>query len=133
MKLLERIGYMVLVAGGLLLTSCNAGDASSTVTESHMSIGLKPGYWTYISLKDSATVGFGQIGDSLDDANWHDRTDWDIAFSEYGIRTNSGTSGIGNGGLTVLPDSVPAEEITVFRNDYKPDTAGILMPMPLGS
>ena len=49
-------------------------------------------------------VGRSTIGDAEEDKEWADRLDWDIAFSEGGIRTNGGASGRGNGGITVISD-----------------------------
>lgn len=105
--------------------------------ESEETIQLKVGYWTYYNIKNSETVGYGLIGDSIDDSEWYLRKDWDIAFSETGIRTNSGTSGNGDGGIRIMPevpDSLNLSEYEEYRyqfTDFLSDTLGIYTEIPL--
>ncbi len=63
------------------------------------------GTWQYYSFdKGFATpVGTGSIDPKTgDDAKWAKRTDWDIAFNRYQIRTNGGASGSGKGAVAVV-------------------------------
>lgn len=55
--------------------------------------------WTYINLEAGRTVGFSVFGDTIADAQWAERTDWDIAICGEYIRTNGGTSGQGNAAI----------------------------------
>ncbi len=60
--------------------------------------------WTYYSLEDNKPVGTSNFSDSIADKQWAARTDWDIAVCGDLIRTNSGDSGIGQGGIQVSPE-----------------------------
>ncbi len=55
--------------------------------------------WVYYSLEQNKQVGVSSFGDSIADGKWASRTDWDIAICGDLIRTNSGASGIGLGGI----------------------------------
>ena len=55
--------------------------------------------WVYYSLEENKQVGVSNFGDSISDKKWSERTDWDIAICGDLIRTNSGASGIGQGGI----------------------------------
>ena len=55
--------------------------------------------WVYYSLEQNKQVGVSSFGDSIADTQWASRTDWDIAICGDLIRTNSGASGIGLGGI----------------------------------
>lgn len=61
--------------------------------------GLDDQTWVYVSLEEGRTVGTSPLGDAEQDAAWKARTDWDIAFCGELLRTNSGTSGNGAGGI----------------------------------
>ena len=92
-----------------------------------ISLTLEPGKWIYYSISDSTVVGRSDMGDSQQDSEWGERLDWDIAFSESGIRTNSGTSGRGNGGLALISDSLYDIEspFPLMTLDYTVDTLGV--------
>lgn len=64
--------------------------------------------WTYFSLEKGQKVGQSLFGDSIQDREWSQRLDWDIAVSGDLIRTNSGDSGIGKGGILEM-DKVGSE------------------------
>lgn len=82
-------------------------------------------------------IGYGLIGNEKDDQEWYGRTDWDVAFSESGIRTNSGTSGVGKGGLRIqpqIPDTVEMSELEEYHylfTDFIQDTLGVYTEIPL--
>lgn len=61
--------------------------------------GLDDQTWVYVSLEEGRTVGTSPLGDVEQDAVWKARTDWDIAICGELLRTNSGTSGNGAGGI----------------------------------
>jgi hypothetical protein len=82
--------------------------------------------WFYFSFETGETVGVGAATAEAD-AAWKVRADWDIAFHAGDVRTNSGASGLGQGGVCptgmTLFDQVqeaPAEGYTV-------DTEGQIM------
>lgn len=98
-----------------------------------LTLTLEPGKWIYYSIADSAIVGRSDIGDIDQDQEWAAQTNWDIALSESGIRTNSGTSGRGNGGLAVISDSIYElkKYSSVLNLDYTPDTLSVIVTKPL--
>ena len=71
-------------------------------------------------------MGTSAFGDSSADSEWRQRTDWDIAVCGDLIRTNSGMSGTGNGGIQVVPDDYNQLQmcrkadilLTISSNDY---------------
>lgn len=60
-------------------------------------------FFLAVSLSAHEVVGSSCLGDTREDALWMMRTDWDIAFCNGMIRTNSGSSGKGKGGITWTP------------------------------
>ena len=58
------------------------------------------GQWSYISLREGRQIGVCSLSDSLGQAEWAARDDWDIALCNGHIRTNGGLSGIGEGGIS---------------------------------
>jgi len=98
-----------------------------------LTLTLEPGKWIYYSISDSIVVGRSDIGDPFQDAEWAAQKNWDIAFSESGIRTNSGTSGRGNGGLAVIDDSIYSLTgySSFFDLVYTPDTLDVTVIKPL--
>lgn len=79
--------------------------------------------WHYYSFEKGEFVGTGSANpNDKDDAKWKKRTDWDIAFHHFHVRTNSGTSGDGKGGMLRIPrqdfDSIKAvPENAIFKTD----------------
>ncbi len=66
------------------------------------------GKWYYFSFATGSFVGEGiALRDTISpisDSAWAERTDWDIAFHRNNVRTNSGLSGKGQGGVMVLSE-----------------------------
>ena len=56
-------------------------------------------HWLYFSFESGQVIGSSKLLDEAEDAAWAKRTDWDIAICGDLIRTNSGTSGNGEGGI----------------------------------
>ena len=80
--------------------------------------------WVYVSLEQGKVVGSSPLGDEEQDAAWKARTDWDFALCGELIRTNSGTSGTGNGGIQSVTnksfnalDEAPTDGYTVDTDD----------------
>lgn len=87
-----------------LVSSCGddsgSGDSIQKNKDNQISsIPASSSQWTYYSLERNVQVGTSQFGDSIADAQWAARNDWDIAISGDLIRTNSGASGNGQGGI----------------------------------
>lgn len=61
------------------------------------------GRWTYFSMVTHTVVGTCAVTDTLAQQAYAARTDWDIAIADGRIRTNSGTSGPGDGGIAPSP------------------------------
>lgn len=62
--------------------------------------------WTYISLDRNEVVGTSPLDSPESDEEWRQRSDWDIAICGDMLRTNSGTSGIGDGGIVRIDDAI---------------------------
>lgn len=97
-----------LLAALVLLASCSDGADNSASGQAvgksgEMSVTANDAVWTYYSIEQNKVMGTSVFGDSTADSQWKQRTDWDIAICGDLIRTNSGTSGTGNGGLQVVP------------------------------
>lgn len=92
----------------VLLASCSDGADNSASGQAvgksgEMNVTANDAVWTYYSIEQNKVMGTSVFGDSTADSQWKQRTDWDIAICGDLIRTNSGTSGTGNGGLQVVP------------------------------
>lgn len=61
--------------------------------------------WTYISLDRNEVVGTSPLDSPESDEEWRQRSDWDIAICGDMLRTNSGASGIGDGGVVRIDDA----------------------------
>ena len=97
-----------LLAALVLLASCSDGADNSASGQAvgksgEMNVTANDGVWTYYSIEQNKVMGTSVFGDSTADSQWKQRTDWDIAICGDLIRTTSGTSGTGNGGLQVVP------------------------------
>ncbi len=67
--------------------------------EADMELTVDDDVWTYISLTTGEIVGTSDFESAEGDESWYARNDWDIAFCNGFIRTNSGTSGSAMGGV----------------------------------
>ncbi len=96
------IYLMVILFSGVALASCE--DDEDTLPQEAESDTLSlyaKDYtiWHYFSF-ENGIVGTGSADpEDSDDAEWKARTDWDLAFHYKDIRTNSGESGVGKGGM----------------------------------
>ncbi|KAA6301007.1 MAG: hypothetical protein EZS26_002859 [Candidatus Ordinivivax streblomastigis] len=83
-------------------------------------------HWHYFSFAEGQIVGTsdtqfenieGGIGTETVNSEWAERSDWDIAFHAFDIRTNSGTSGNGLAGAVKIEDSHSEENLAdIFTN-----------------
>lgn len=134
----KKIIYTILsvLLASITFISCRdkvKNESEPVPVKRELTLTLEPGKWIYYNISDSTVMGTSDIGDTEQDAEWHDRNDWDIALSELGIRTNSGTSGRGNGGLAVISDSLynTVKEYSLMGLEYKPDTLSVTVIRPL--
>lgn len=101
---MKRVCLWMLAGMMLLLAGCATEDAVGRgVQDVSLTVDDVPNRWTYVSLSAREVVGSSSLGDTREDALWMMRTDWDIAFCNGMIRTNSGSSGKGKGGITWTP------------------------------
>jgi hypothetical protein len=121
------LSLALLVAGTTCLTmSCKKDEPVMPVKAETKTIEAKDvtpyDKWFYFSFEDDKFVGEGAADPEVgDDAEWANRTDWDIAFHRQNVRTNSGTSGKGAGGILALEtedfDAVKSVDLTTFEAD----------------
>lgn len=116
-----------LMAAVIGLSSCSDDDDNNTPTPAtgkEVTINVASSWktWNYFSFEAGEVIGTGNA-DAESDAEWKIRTDWDIAFTRLYARTNSGTSGIGLGGvIEISPDNT--DKASVFANLLVAPTAG---------
>lgn len=133
-KIIKYIALSVLLSASLI--SCHdkkTPEHEPVPVKRELTLTLAPGKWVYYSISDSTVIGYSDIGDIEQDQEWAAQTNWDIALSESGIRTNSGTSGRGNGGLAVITDSIYALQnvSSLMELNYTPDTLSVIVTKPL--
>jgi hypothetical protein len=58
--------------------------------------------WMYFNLRTGEVFNRDMPNQDIKEGEQYNRTDWDIAFCGYRLRTNSGTSGVGKGGAIDL-------------------------------
>ncbi len=86
----------------LLLNSCHSSNQEAPlplVTDEVTLHGLSDRSWTYFSFETGAIIGTSTFLSEEEDKAWARRDDWDFAICGDRLKTNSGTSGIGNGGI----------------------------------
>lgn len=93
-----------------LLCGC-AGEETATEAPADRRLTLPDvsDQWTYVSLETGKIMGQCALTDTAAQRLWAARPDWDLAICNGMIRTNSGTSGAGKGGIT--PTAQPYEQV----------------------
>ncbi|PID27890.1 MAG: hypothetical protein CR982_04900 [Candidatus Cloacimonadota bacterium] len=89
---MNTLKLLLISALALLLISCNESSSSSNDTGEVNKTTVdasNPSKWAYFSFEKGETV---EVSDEQTD-------EWDIAFKRMMIKTNSGTSGSGDGGV----------------------------------
>lgn len=61
--------------------------------------------WHFFSFDKGEIIGSCDAQDSITYESWCNRTDWDLAFHRQNIKSNSGLSGIGKGGIMEYPQN----------------------------
>ncbi len=117
------IVLMIVLFSGFIV-SCSDDDDDPQPTESKTFSLYTKDYtkWYYFSFEENDTIGSGSANPTdSDDASWKKRTDWDLAFHYKDVRTNSGVSGNGDGGMleasSVKFDSVLVAPTTGYTVD----------------
>ena len=62
--------------------------------------------WHFFSFAEGQVIGSCDAMDSVAYADWFERTDWDLAFHRQNVKSNSGISGSGAGGIMEYPQHV---------------------------
>ena len=93
-----RLTAACILAISLFAASCQRTEDPLPVS-GEISFALSDTEWTYFCFETGKVVGTSAFGDVDQDASWAERTDWDIAFCGNYLRTNSGSSGVGMGGI----------------------------------
>lgn len=131
-----------IIAAAALLTSCVDYDAEPfTGKVLPRTTGYSTGVtndWLYINLRTGQMFNRNKVNEDIAEGEQKNRLDWDIAFCGYRLRTNSGTSGNGQGAAADLGNGqyekwttvaqLPADlqwavddhsvSITMSRNDW---------------
>jgi hypothetical protein len=55
--------------------------------------------WNFFSFAQGSLIGTCDAGNEADYEAWSKRADWDLAFHRQDVKTNSGASGVGKGGI----------------------------------
>lgn len=100
------LNVAILVFGLLAFSSCVEYDALPFTGKT---LPRKSGYstqvtndWLYFNLRTGEIFNLEGPNKDITEGEQYSRTDWDLAFCGYVLRTNSGTSGIGQGGAIDL-------------------------------
>lgn len=76
--------------------------------------------WQYFSFSTGLVTS--APADSVNDAIWKIRSDWDIAFHRQDVRTNSGLSGQANGGIQEASQTDFSAVTAALQSGYIQDT-----------
>lgn len=100
---MKKIISNILLFTLLLTGACTDYDATPF---NGKTLPRKSGYstgetndWLYLNLRTGQFHNLNKPNEDIREGQQKERTDWDIAFCGYVFRTNSGTSGIGQGGV----------------------------------
>ena len=97
---MKKVKILSLILAASLCSACNHNESKEPVIEAEVTIHeLDNGKWLYFSIKDGETVGTSTFLSDEEDKLWAARSDWDFAICGDYIKTNSGTSGNGKGGI----------------------------------
>ncbi|MBQ9284845.1 MAG: hypothetical protein IJ209_00965 [Bacteroidaceae bacterium] len=88
----------------LFLSACSDGESPRHLKEHDLQVELSDDTWSYISLEMNSVVATVAFTDTAGQSAMAQRTDWDVALAPGGLmRTNSGASGVGSGGIQPSP------------------------------
>jgi hypothetical protein len=93
----------VAVLGMACLFSCDNKDDLFQKSEPREGLAILDcsnyARWKFFSFSQGDTLGGCDAGNEADYEAWSKRTDWDLAFHRQDVKTNSGASGTGKGGI----------------------------------
>lgn len=138
MKVTNLWKWAAVLCMALLLLSCGDDDNNE---KPKLPLNVKTvkemqsndfGTWHYFSFEKGVVVGTGSTDPKKgDDAKWKARTDWDIAFNRYNIRTNGGVSGNGKGAVVKIEGTDFAGLAKAPADGYVADEAQkLIIAMP---
>lgn len=97
---MKKVKILSLILAASLCCACIHNESKEPVIEAEVTIHeLDNGKWLYFSIKNGETVGTSTFLSDEEDKLWAARSDWDFAICGDYIKTNSGTSGNGKGGI----------------------------------
>lgn len=120
-RLTNYIGCFLL--GCIIFCSCASEKDIASPQEDYLQTfsGIDDKTWTYISFGRQTVVGTSSLGSTKEDAEWKSRTDWDLAICGKYLKTNSGSSGSGKGGLMKVEGASYESIISSVSGDFKTD------------
>jgi hypothetical protein len=100
-KTFQSIALSVL--GMSCLSSCDNKDDLFQKTEPKEGLAILncTDYtrWNFFSFAKGDIIGTCDAGNEAENEAWRNRSDWDLAFHRQDVKTNSGASGNGKGGI----------------------------------
>ena len=129
---MRKITILAALAAAIAFTGSkddNNGDGAKPVRPvmNTVTISVSDSTWTYFSLESGAVVGTSPLADEDEDAKWRARKDWDFALCGDMLRTNSGTSGIGRGGVQAVTRLNFNAIETAPESGYAEDRNGVVV------
>lgn len=117
----------------LLFASCVFGACTSEhgnrheYKEADVTLnGISATNWTYFRFETGEVVGQSTFGSSAEDSLWASRRDWDFAIAGDYLKTNSGTSGEGLGGVQRITSGDYSSLTQAPASGYIVDTLGVI-------
>ncbi|GEM_PF-343220 len=102
----KQIGIVSLFLSAFLFSSCDDlwdKDHLFTYTEPQDGVLIHNcsdyTLWHFFSFETGEIIGSCDVMDEAANEEWYNRTDWDLAFHRQNIKSNSGVSGVGRGGI----------------------------------
>lgn len=114
-----------------LVSSCKKDDEKISPNTEYTLDASSKEVWVYYSLRNAATVGTSDTT-RASASEWAERMDWDIAISTFNMRTNSGTSGKGNGGVHICPAEITYDALTTLPDSVHIKADTFLATMDMG-
>jgi len=97
---MKKLIIFLIISAGLAVSCQENQDVRQPNVSAELTInGLSDSLWTYFSFEKGETVGSSKFGNEDQDSEWSERRDWDFAICGDRLKTNSGESGIGFGGV----------------------------------
>lgn len=122
MKRVTKYIYCFLLASIIFCSCASEKDIYSPEDDYYQTLsGINDKAWTYISFSKQSVVGTSAFGSAKEDAEWKIRTDWDLAICGKFLKTNSGSSGNGKGGLLKVEGTSYESITSSLSGDFKTD------------